>query len=53
VTDSLSEFRLYQILKWDYIQNLDINRKTCVFYVQGKYCVITKKAETQSDAVTL
>jgi hypothetical protein len=47
VTASLSECRLYQILKWDYIQNLDINRKTYVFYVQGKCSVITNKAVTQ------
>jgi hypothetical protein len=53
VTASLSECRLYQILKWDYIQNLDISRKTYVFYVQGKYSVITNKAETQSIAVIL
>jgi hypothetical protein len=53
VTASLSECRLYQISKWDYIQNLDINRKTYVFYVQGKYCVMTNKAETQNIAVTL
>jgi hypothetical protein len=53
VTASLSECRLYQILKWDYIQNLDINRKTYMFYVQGKYSVITSTAETQSIVVTL
>lgn len=40
-------------MKWDYIENLDINRKTAVFYVQGKYSVITNKAVTQSIAVTL
>jgi hypothetical protein len=53
LTASLSECRLYYILKWDYIQNLDINRKTYVFYVQGKYSVVTNKAVTQSIAVTL